>query len=440
MAMRELLLSGTRRGRINNSGYAAVYHLDETSGSHMDATSNNNDSVSIDVVQQGTATGQINGADEFDGVNDYVGIDDSVSLSFVSAATIGGWIKLDTDQAGERAIVRKNNQWALEIFPSDNKIRSLIKTDGVDGWTAANDESFTIDAGTWYYFCFTWDGSILKHYANGAQVGSNKTVTGSIVDNSNAVYIGSQQTGVWLDGVIDEVRISNVARTTEWVEFAYLSDNGVAGTAGAEEAGRIVLVDAVILETQTDSFTADASLVSGTIVADAVLKGTQSSSIVADTVLKDTLSDSFTVDTTLLLTTSDTFTADTILKETQADSFTVDACLTSDATLPEQYLFTQAGAVYLPIFPLQPISVSVTSNHIADYRSVIFCDATSGSLAVTLPDATNNLNKCYTIKHTSGSHSVIVQGEDTIDGAVNQTLSEYEVLRVMSDNTEWWVL
>ena len=200
-----------------------------------------------------------------------------------------------------------------------------------------------------------------------------------------------------------------------------------------------LIADAVLKEAQTDSFTADAYL-SEIFTVDAVLKGTQSSSITAGAVLKGTLSDSFTANGVLLKTTTDTIAADAILKGTLADSFTADACLISDAVSPKQYLFTKAGLVYLPIFPLQPVSVSVSANHTADYRSIIFCDATSGSFTVTLPDAADNLDKVYTIKHTSGSHSVVVQGAETIDNAASQTLNEYDVLRIISDNSEWWTI
>ena len=149
--------------------------------------------------------------------------------------------------------------------------------------------------------------------------------------------------------------------------------------------------DAVLKETQTGSFTADALLEEiVSITADAVLKGTLPSSLTADSVLKETQSSSFTADGILLKTTTDTLTVDAVLKGTLTGSLTADACLTSDATLPEQYLFTQAGPVYLPIFPLEPItnsSGSSTDNAIARF------DGTDGGVVqnsnVTVDDSGN---------------------------------------------------
>jgi len=230
------------------------------------------------------------------------------------------------------------------------------------------------------------------------------------------------------DAVLKETQASS------FTADAYLCHTLTADAVLKETQTGSLTADAVLKQTQADSLTADAYL-SESFTADAVLKGTIAGSLTADAVLKETQSSSFTADSVLLETTSDTFTANAVLKGTISDSFTADACLTSAAVSPEQYLFTQAGPIYLPLFPLPPVSVSVTTDHTADYRSVILCNATSGSLTVTLPEVADNLDKCYTIKHTSGSHPVVVQGN--IDADASRTLSEYDVLRVVG-SSQWW--
>ncbi|MHC4158358.1 MAG: LamG domain-containing protein, partial [Planctomycetota bacterium] len=174
-------------------------------------------------------TGKIDGALDLDGSNDYVDVADSASLSFTDPGlTITAWVYLNQDQSGQRAIVRKNNQWQLGINPANNKVRNLINTDGTTGWTAANDESYTINPDTWYFFAFTYNGSVLKHYANGAQLGSDKTVTGNIVDNSNNAGIGSNTGGGSnnVNGMIDDVRIYNRALAAGEIRRLYQEGAG----------------------------------------------------------------------------------------------------------------------------------------------------------------------------------------------------------------------
>ncbi len=60
--------AGSTYGSQNvwDSSYKAVWHLKETSGTHYDSTSNSNNGTPNGGVTQGT-TGQIDGADSFDG-------------------------------------------------------------------------------------------------------------------------------------------------------------------------------------------------------------------------------------------------------------------------------------------------------------------------------------------------------------------------------------
>src|SRR3990170_3110206 len=70
----------------------------------------------------------------------------------------------------------------------------------------------TLSSGTWYYVVGTWDGSNRTIYLNGLPDGTN-SYSGSIVPDSRAVYIGGRSGSDLSDGIIDEVRVSNVRRS-----------------------------------------------------------------------------------------------------------------------------------------------------------------------------------------------------------------------------------
>lgn len=80
-----------------NSNFKMVQHLHETSktagtyNDHLDSTLNNNDGEAENGVTM-DATGKINGADDFDGSDDYVEVADSASLDITSEVTVEAWV------------------------------------------------------------------------------------------------------------------------------------------------------------------------------------------------------------------------------------------------------------------------------------------------------------------------------------------------------------
>jgi len=228
-----------------DSNFVGIWHLNETGiGTRFDSTSNNNNGTPQNYDgDEATSNGKIAGADDFDGTNDRISVDDSLSLSFTNAAlTMDAWVKVDNLPSTETSIVRKEDQWAIQ-FHDSNTIRNLVRTSGTTGWTAANDEDYTFNTGTWYYWTFVYDGSNIVHKIDSEQVGSTHTVTGNIVDNSNPAYIAyCVYTGGHIDGIVDEVRISKVARSAAWVNTSFNTVNSSSDFLNFDSEERIVPV------------------------------------------------------------------------------------------------------------------------------------------------------------------------------------------------------
>jgi hypothetical protein len=106
------------------------------------------------------------------------------------------------------------------------------------------------------------------------------------------------------------------------------------------------------------------------------------------------------------------------------------------------------GAGTLPTF--QTISISgwtlttKTANFTASIDNVILCDATSGAITITLPTATSNANKIYSVKKIDNSaNTVTIDGNasETIDGALTQVISsQYDCLTIMCDGSAWYII
>lgn len=227
--------ASTAAMNVWDSNFRLVLHLAESSEVHQDSTSNSNIGVPQGGITQGVS-GKIDGADAFDGTNGRVQTPDSPSLDFSnSQLTIEAWVKLSSLPTTETVIARKDNQWQIG-FINSHAIRNLVRTDGADGWTGANDENYPLQPDTWYYWTFTYDGSKITDIVDAQQVGSTHTVTGNIVYNSAPLYLAyCVYSGGYLNGIIDEVRISNVVRSDAWIKASYESDRDNLVAYGAHE-------------------------------------------------------------------------------------------------------------------------------------------------------------------------------------------------------------
>ena len=223
-----------------DSGFVMVQHLNETSGSHLDSTGYSNDGIcSGGVIQD--AVGVVDGADDFDGSDDFVSVDHSSSLDITgSQLTLEAWAKIGvfSDYAG---IVAKTNSsppfGGYGFFVQSNgSVALYIQLGGV--WTGSGWASLSSDQ--WYHIVGVYDGSSMKVYVDGEEEIST-AASGSINSISDVLYIGRQGTAgdpsENLDGVIDEVRVSNVARNNSWVNASYQNqfNPSVFYTVGSEE-------------------------------------------------------------------------------------------------------------------------------------------------------------------------------------------------------------
>jgi hypothetical protein len=84
-----------------------------------------------------------------------------------------------------------------------------------------------------------------------------------------------------------------------------------------------------------------------------------------------------------------------------------------------------------------------TANYTAIVNDVVLGNATGGSFAVTLPDATLNTNGVIVVKRKDSTGNVLTvntTGGQTIDGLASTTLPSGAVIWVISDGANWYVI
>ena len=241
------------------SSFAAVWHMGQTNA--LDSTANRNNGTAITGTGSiSAATGIIGGAQYITG-GGLVHIPDASSLDFTApAATYSAWVNFNTlpGNGQEQAIMRKEQSRDLgfgDESSSQPYMRNLLRTDGTNGWTANNDDLISPPmTGQWYYVAFTYNGNVIMNFWNGVPFNTGHIVTGNIVaDNYSTgigAYYGNNDSGVvsrGMDAVIDEVRIEQVFRSTNWIWATYMtvaSNASFAVDGGVQTSGTNCIITA----------------------------------------------------------------------------------------------------------------------------------------------------------------------------------------------------
>ncbi|MHA2266399.1 MAG: DUF2341 domain-containing protein [Promethearchaeota archaeon] len=234
-----------------DSGYEAVYHLDDD---FLDSTSNNRDGTNTGSVD---VQGIIGDGQDFerDRATDNINIGTwSVSGTQI---TIQTWIRLESFDIGDARILSKNSGssnageahvWMLGTDTSPNRLRGRIKTGTSDssGTSTRVATSGDLSTNTWYLTTLIYDGSNIRFVLDGNPVGSSSK-TGSLRINSWPITIGNSPSGSRnFDGIIDEVRISSTVRSNDWLKTEYDNqmDPTSFGSIGVEQVVNDIIPNA----------------------------------------------------------------------------------------------------------------------------------------------------------------------------------------------------
>ncbi|MCP3937732.1 MAG: DUF2341 domain-containing protein, partial [Actinomycetia bacterium] len=247
--------------------YEGVWHLHDDL---LDATSNGNDgtnSGSTDI------TGKVADGQSFDGTNDYVDAGSNASLDVSGTQiTVEAWIKADSwESSWWQAEIAGNHEWV----PRDGYVVRVgsgnVGFQFGDGasWHEAKSSDSSMLTGQWYHLVGRYDGSSLEVFINGTSKDTTATSAGISSSTSNVNFGRNSFSGDrFFDGMIDEVRISSVARSAPWIETEYnsQSSSSTSYTLGAETTPPSA--DLALTKTVDDSTPTEGDTVVYTVVLD----------------------------------------------------------------------------------------------------------------------------------------------------------------------------
>lgn len=157
----------------------------------------------------------------FDGTNSYLLVNDSPSLHFTGDFTIDCWVYLNTVAPSQEIINKRNagniSPWMLEV--GGGKYYFYMSTTGTS-YTAVVEFGIAATANVWHHLAVVRLGGTVYLFVDGT-LGNSFTGYGDpLMVSTDPVGIGADVVaGIpmanYLNGAIDELRISNIARWTK---------------------------------------------------------------------------------------------------------------------------------------------------------------------------------------------------------------------------------
>jgi len=252
-----------------SGGYAGVWHLANTVNNGTTTVSglNSVSGASATLSNVSPVAGQAGGGAGFNGGNSYINAGTPAALDITGAITVSAWVYPTGFGGGSRGRIvdKTNNSSPGYVFFADN-------SDTTDGITWSSNDSALEPAalalypvGSWRYVVASYDGAntTLSICGFGGPCwGVQSNAYPAPPNTSSApLYIGNRPA---LDrgfaGTLDEVRISNTARSSDWIQTEYnnqISPSGFQSTS-ATGGGSAVLVSpasATLTPSQTRQFT-----------------------------------------------------------------------------------------------------------------------------------------------------------------------------------------
>ena len=250
-----LVLTSTARADL-----VAHWRFDETSGTIAhDASGNGHDGTITGDPKWGA--GKIGGALEFNGTGDVVelGAFDVVGPGI----TLAGWLKPNSFGINDGRVLTKADEWGendhwwmLSTISEAGEIRLRFRLKTTDGQntTTLIASSGVVEVGEWQHAAATWDGTTMRLYLNGEEVGSTAKGGDAVAtDASVNASIGSQPSEAYatdishinkfFHGFLDDVRLYNGALSQDEIQILMEASGGYPFAFGPTPADGTVYPD-----------------------------------------------------------------------------------------------------------------------------------------------------------------------------------------------------
>ncbi|HST17662.1 MAG TPA: LamG-like jellyroll fold domain-containing protein, partial [Gaiellaceae bacterium] len=222
------------------SGLVAAYAFDEGSGTTTADASGNGHTGTITNATWAT-TGKYGKALQFNGTNAIVSIPDAADLHLSTAMTLEAWVNPTAISPDWRDVIYKgdDNYYLMASSQPNSRPVAGVTAGGSHGEAAG---TANLPTSSWSFITATYDGSNVRLYVNGTLVTTTAHI-GTIAASTNPLTIGGDTIyGQYFAGMIDNVRVYNVALTAAQIQAdqtAPVGNPNAPGTPGTLTASAI---------------------------------------------------------------------------------------------------------------------------------------------------------------------------------------------------------
>jgi hypothetical protein len=188
---------------VNDPTLVAHWALDETAGMLVADSAGDNDGYALGDSIWKPDRGQVNGALQLDGVDDYV-VTGGAPSPEEGAYSVFAWIKDGAPGQVVLSQMGKANWFGTD--PSDGFLMTELTVAGQNSGSLGSEAVIT--DGNWHRIGFVWDGSYRRLYVDGRVVAED--VQDNLDISSNGLYFGTGKTmesDTFWSGLIDDIRI-----------------------------------------------------------------------------------------------------------------------------------------------------------------------------------------------------------------------------------------
>jgi autotransporter-associated beta strand protein len=212
--------ASTTNGATWSAGYVGVWHF--TSAAAKDSTAGTHDagSNSASVV-----SGLIGNAANYDGASQVTQVPWHSDFNLASNFEVQGWFKLAV--ADKPAVNNFRTLTAKETSNSfsDRNWWLALRSDGRLWWKSSpsidTTNSTDLANGAWHHFAAVHDGSAARLYVDGVQAAVDATPGTASTQFAPVLFGNEDGTARYYKGPLDEMRLSNVSRSSNWVWAVY---------------------------------------------------------------------------------------------------------------------------------------------------------------------------------------------------------------------------
>ncbi len=191
-------------------------------GNANDESGNNNNGFVYQAALTSDRFGNTNSAYSFDGVNDYIQIQNSSAINFQNSITLNFWMKVGNFFTDREAYPISHGNWEnrWKISITDKKIRWTIKTSSE---TKDLDSETELSLDSLYNVTAVYDGSDIEVYLNG-ELDAFSNFSGNILTTDIDLIFGQNLPGnnnYNFKGILDDIRIYNYALPYDQIQELY---------------------------------------------------------------------------------------------------------------------------------------------------------------------------------------------------------------------------